>query len=200
MTNIELTKIREANNLSKTDLAKRIGITPMLLGRYESGKVVIPDAVAEKVTAEFAPAVPEKKEEAKSAEKPKKAKKAKKAETAEAAVKAEETAAPKAKKSVAAKAEKKEEAKGAAKPEKKRATRKSASRKSAQALRKPVESDYSSVVIEAQLGGQITVGDVVKKIADAEGGIPDGLHIYVKPEENKAYYNSANGEGSVDLW
>ena len=37
MTNTELTKIREERNLSKSDFAKLLGVTPMLLGRYEKG-------------------------------------------------------------------------------------------------------------------------------------------------------------------
>lgn len=51
MTNTELTKIRENMNLSKGDFAKILGITPMLLGRYESGKIRIPEDLAAKIEA-----------------------------------------------------------------------------------------------------------------------------------------------------
>ena len=51
MTNTELKKIRKERNLSKGELAKFLGITPMLLGRYEKGSCAIPDEVAEKLQA-----------------------------------------------------------------------------------------------------------------------------------------------------
>ena len=49
MTNTELTKIREDKNLSKSDFAKLLGVTPMLLGRYEKGSCVIPEDIAKKL-------------------------------------------------------------------------------------------------------------------------------------------------------
>ena len=45
MTDKELTKIRESLNLTKTDLAKKLSITPMLLGKYEKGTAAIPEAI-----------------------------------------------------------------------------------------------------------------------------------------------------------
>ena len=51
MTNTELTKIREDRKLSKKEFAALIGVTPMLLGRYEKGTCAIPESVAEKLTA-----------------------------------------------------------------------------------------------------------------------------------------------------
>ena len=49
MTKEELTKIREEKKLSKSDFAKLLGITPMLLGRYEKGSLNIPESVAKKL-------------------------------------------------------------------------------------------------------------------------------------------------------
>ena len=49
MKNTELTKIREEKKLTKSALAALLGITPMLLGRYEKGTCAIPDSVAEKL-------------------------------------------------------------------------------------------------------------------------------------------------------
>ena len=51
MTNTELTKIREDKKLSKKEFAALIGVTPMLLGRYEKGTCAIPESIAEKLTA-----------------------------------------------------------------------------------------------------------------------------------------------------
>ena len=49
MTKEELIKIREEKKLSKSDFAKLLGITPMLLGRYEKGSLNIPESVAKKL-------------------------------------------------------------------------------------------------------------------------------------------------------
>ena len=49
MTNEELKKIREEKGQSKSEFAKLLGITPMMIGRYESGGIQIPEALAEKV-------------------------------------------------------------------------------------------------------------------------------------------------------
>ncbi len=49
MTNTELIKIREDKNLSKSDFAKLLGVTPMLLGRYEKGSCAIPEDIAKKL-------------------------------------------------------------------------------------------------------------------------------------------------------
>ena len=49
MTNTELTAIRESLNLSKSELAAQLGTTALLIGRYESGSIAIPDYIAEKI-------------------------------------------------------------------------------------------------------------------------------------------------------
>ena len=49
MTNKELTQTRESLSLTKTAFALLLGITPMLLGRYESGSCKIPEKIAEVV-------------------------------------------------------------------------------------------------------------------------------------------------------
>ena len=49
MTNTELTKIREDRKLGKAEFAKLLGVTPMLLGKYEKGTCEIPETVAKKL-------------------------------------------------------------------------------------------------------------------------------------------------------
>ena len=46
MTNTELTKIREEKKLSKQEFASLLGVTAMLVGRYEKGSCAIPEEVA----------------------------------------------------------------------------------------------------------------------------------------------------------
>ena len=47
MTNTELKSIRKALDLSKTDFARAIGISPVMEGKYEKGSREIPDAVSQ---------------------------------------------------------------------------------------------------------------------------------------------------------
>ena len=49
MTPQELTEIRTTLNLTKSDLAKMLGITPMLVGKYEKGSVPIPEKIIKSV-------------------------------------------------------------------------------------------------------------------------------------------------------
>ena len=56
------------------------------------------------------------------------------------------------------------------------------------------QSKQPVVLIESQSGSQITTSDILKKI-------PAGCEsVYVKPEENKAYWVKGDDSGSVDLW
>ena len=49
MTNKELTKIREDRKLSKKEFADLLGVTAMMIGRYEKGTCAIPESIAEKL-------------------------------------------------------------------------------------------------------------------------------------------------------
>ena len=49
MINTELTKIREEKKLSKSEFAKLLDITPMILGKYEKGSCKIPESLVEKL-------------------------------------------------------------------------------------------------------------------------------------------------------
>jgi transcriptional regulator with XRE-family HTH domain len=144
MTNKELTKIREEKNMTKGQFAALIGISPMMQGRYEGGKVKIPEDVVEKVM--------------KLGEKEK--------------VKVE-------KKVTRKKTEKKTKKKT---PEKK-TTKATTTKKTS-----------PTIHIQSMLGGTITIEEIKKRIpADAES-------VYVKPEENKAYWVKGEETGDVDLW
>ena len=49
MTPQELTKIRETLNLTKKDLASKLGTTAMLVGKYEKGSAPIPETIIKSV-------------------------------------------------------------------------------------------------------------------------------------------------------
>ena len=161
MTNEELIKIREEKKLTKGAFAKLVGISPMMQGRYESGKVVIPEKLEEKVkeiaqTVETASApVAEKKRKSIKTEDLKK--------VADAVVEKVKETATEVKKTT---------------PKKK-------------AAKKPALS------IQSLLGGSITTEEIIERVQKVA---PDAEEIYVKTEENKAYYTAKSGDGFIILW
>lgn len=146
MTSEELIKLREENDLTKAAFAAVIGITPMLQGRYESGKLAIPEKVEEKIKELF---------------QEKKAKKTRKAAKPE---------------------------KAPATEEKKPVEKKPSARKAKAKLAAP------AVYIQSQMGGSITPEEVLSRIPkEAEA-------VYIKPEENMAYWVKGDDGGAVELW
>ena len=68
-----------------------------------------------------------------------------------------------------------------------------AARKAKEAV-KAVAVKKTTILIQSQLGGTITPEEVLKKI-------PDGCdQVYIKPEENKAYWVKGDESGAVELW
>ena len=53
------------------------------------------------------------------------------------------------------------------------------------------------IVIQSMMGGEISISEIKAKVAEQAGTVSA---IYVKPEENKAYYVAADKNGSVDVW
>ena len=149
----EIKKIREEKNLSKADFAKAIGVTAMLLGRYEKGSCAIPEKVAEAALALGAAKAVQKTVE-------KKVEKAVKATAKKAAGKA-------AKAAVGVSV--------------------------AKGVKKKVAPKAGTFTIESKMGGQITYDEIIKKV-------PKGADVYVKPEENKAYWVKGKKRGEVVLW
>lgn len=179
MTNTELTKIREDRKLSKKEFAALIGVTPMLLGRYEKGTCAIPESVAEKLTAAANAATATEIEVKKNTRKAgRKAKEAVEAVAQSDPVVAAEIEVKKNTRKAGRKAkEKVEEATTVAKESVKRA------------------AGIPNIIIQSPMGGYITFSDIVTKV-------PKGAaDIYVRVDENKLYYVLENGEtGDVDIW
>ena len=166
MTHEELIAIRETNNLTKSAFAKLIGITAMMQGRYESGKVTIPEKVEEAVKKVFAPA----EEKAAAEEQPKKK---------------------------STRGRKKKEAVEPAAPEAAPAVKEEKAKKTKAASSKKAKVTAPSVSIESLLGGKISVEEITARVLEAA---PDATEIFVKAEENKAYYTAESGNGFVVLW
>ena len=205
MTNTELTKIREDRKLSKKEFAALIGVTPMLLGRYEKGTCAIPENVAEKLTATE---IEVKKNTRKAGRKAKEAVKEVAAEVKEAVedkAVAEEIEAKKTVRKAGRKAKEAVEAVAQSDPvvaaeiEVKKNTRK-AGRKAKDTVAAVKETakkatGIPNIVIQSPMGGYITFSDIVKKV-------PKGAaDIYVRVDENKLYYVLKDSTaGDVDIW
>ena len=59
------------------------------------------------------------------------------------------------------------------------------------------EPSEVTVSIQSLLGGNITVDEIIARVHAAA---PDATKIYVKTEENKAYYVGKKSRGFVVLW
>lgn len=62
--------------------------------------------------------------------------------------------------------------------------------------------EKKGVVIQSPMGGEITPDEIIAKISTATKGIGVGKvdTIYVRVDENKAYWVKGKKNGSVDLW
>ena len=63
----------------------------------------------------------------------------------------------------------------------------------AKGVKKKAAPKAPTFTIESKMGGQITYDEIIKKV-------PKGADVYVKPEENKAYWVKGKKSGAVVLW
>ena len=69
--------------------------------------------------------------------------------------------------------------------------------KAAETTRKARRKKNTEVWVQARLGGEITVDEVLARIRE-KAGEPDS--VYIKAEENKAFYVADGKTGYVELW
>lgn len=212
MTNTELTKIREDRKLSKKEFADLLGVTAMMIGRYEKGTCAIPESIAEKLKeAEdkaVATEIEVKKNTRKAGRKVKEAVEEAAAvakEAVEDKIVAEEIEVKKtARKAVrtakeAAEAVAQSDLVVAAEIEVKKNTRKAGrkAKETAAATKDAVKEAVGipNIIIQSPMGGHITPADIARKV-------PKGTaDVYVRVDENKLYYVLRNGEtGDLDIW
>ena len=53
------------------------------------------------------------------------------------------------------------------------------------------------LIIESTMGGQISADEIINRVKEKRS---DATKIYVKPEENKAYFTYGDSVGHVELW
>ena len=179
MTNVELTKIREEKKLSKKEFAALLGVTPMLLGRYEKGSCAIPESVAEKLKEAADTAAATEIEAKKTVRKAARAVK----EEAEAVAQSDPVAA--------AEIEVKKNIRKAGRKVKEKA------KETVAEVRETAKKSAGipNIIIQSPMGGYITLEDIAKKVPK------DTVNVYVRVDENKLYYVLQNGEtGDSDIW
>ena len=57
----------------------------------------------------------------------------------------------------------------------------------------PAQSEKTEIIIQSPMGGTITPEEIIAKIGAAD-------KIYVRVDENKAYWVKGEETGSIDLW
>lgn len=184
MNHEELKKIREEKKMTKGDFASLIGITAMMQGRYESGKIKIPDHIAEKalnldgkpdISKDKEKDVVQDNEEDMVQDNEKDVAQGKKEDNAKNARPADKTIVKDKEKKTA------EENVSAEKTTKKAGS-------------KNKKKKHAIIHIESILGGTISTEEILERIPE------DAEAVYVKPEENKAYWVNGDKTGDVDLW
>ena len=189
-------ELREKEKLSQAKLANALGVSPSLIGAIETGKKNVSEQLADKVKdvygvtlvesepAEIAAnaAVTQTMEEA--------VQQAVEAhEKVEAAVK---KAAPKAKKAVKDTAKAAKAAKATVK--KTAEIAKTGSKKAPAKIKDNKAAVPTTVFIQSPLGGEITSAEILAKVGT------DVDRVYVRVDQNKAYWVKGEETGSVDLW
>ena len=61
------------------------------------------------------------------------------------------------------------------------------------AARKPAAKKVAEVVIQSPLGGEITSAEILERVGKAD-------KVYVRVDQNKAYWVNGEETGSIDLW
>lgn len=180
--------LRKEKDLSRAVFAAAIGVSAKTVANYETGKTNPPEAVIGKIRELYGLDLAnedgeEKKPRRKAVKKTKEPTKEAKEIPATESAEAKDVAAPVAE----------EKASGNVKKGKKPVKDKDGRAKT---TRKSRKSPEPSVSIQSIMGGTIRVDEIVSRVKEAAPGAEE---IYVKPEENKAYYTGEE-DGYVVLW
>ena len=69
--------------------------------------------------------------------------------------------------------------------------------KTATTVKAEKAEEQVELIIESTMGGQISADEIIKRVKEKRN---DAAKIYVKPEENKAYFTYGDSVGHVELW
>ena len=59
------------------------------------------------------------------------------------------------------------------------------------------EEKAATIIIQSVMGGEITADEIMARIAEYVGAVDK---IYIKPEENRAYWVKGSESGCINLW
>ena len=175
MSKTTIKELRAANKLTQAAFAQVIGVSAATVAAYEAGRTGPSEKVVARIRELYGADLEIEKAEKpakESAKKPAAKKPAKKAAAKKTAEKAEAVVEEPA-------------AQKAEKPARK--TRKPAAKKPAA---KKLAAEF---IIQSPMGGSITPEEILAKVGPAD-------RIYVRVDENKAYWVRGEETGSVDLW
>ena len=203
-------ELRASKKLSQAAFAKSIDAGVSTIIRYESGKTQPSAKVIAKIKEVYgvdilsadAPAAEVKEAPKAKAKKPRAPRKAAKAPAEEvkpeAAPAPVEEPAPAPVEEAPAPVEEPapapvEEAKPAKKAPRKAAKKPAAKKPAAKKAPAKKAAKAAAVIIQSPMGGEITPEDILAKVGEADT-------IYVRVDENKAYWVRGEESGSVELW
>ena len=69
--------------------------------------------------------------------------------------------------------------------------------KAATTVKAEKTEEQVELIIESTMGGQISADEIIKRVKEKRN---DAAKIYVKPEENKAYFTYGDSVGHIELW
>lgn len=190
-------ELREKNKLTQTAFAKSLGVTSNAISSIEGGRLKLSAKLSDKIREVYGeniePEAKKAKAEKKKIEKKGKAIRKKIASTAE-------TAAAEAVLDTEKKIEKRTRKTRAKIQAEKPAveTGAEAVAEVAAAIEEKIEKKVrrakkANIVIQSPMGGEITTDAILAKIGEADA-------VYVRVDQNKAYWVKGEKTGSVDLW
>ena len=69
--------------------------------------------------------------------------------------------------------------------------------KAATTVKAEKTEEQVELIIESTMGGQISADEIIRRVKEKRN---DAAKIYVKPEENKAYFTYGDSVGHIELW
>ena len=61
----------------------------------------------------------------------------------------------------------------------------------------PIKTSAPAIIIQSVMGGEITIDQIMARIAEHVGQVDK---VYIKPEENGAYWVKGSESGCINLW
>ena len=194
---MNLKELREKYNLTQTALAKALGVTSNAISAIEGGRLKLSRRLSDRIREVYGEVIEPEARKARAV----KGKAAKKAKAVEKKLEAiVETAGAEAVLDTEKKLEKKTR-----KARTKLQAEKPAVEKSVEAVvetaaefekkvdRRGRRAKKTNIVIQSPMGGEITTDAILEKIGAADA-------VYVRVDQNKAYWVKGDETGSVDLW